>query len=68
LPSCHHYVDFVRTAGLPIKAILDPLPQASQRAAWDDIERQLDRFATADGWTGPNELLLASATRPAADG
>jgi SAM-dependent methyltransferase len=62
LPSCHHYIDFVRTAGLPIMAILAPLPAAAQRAAWADIERQLDRFAGIDGWTGPNELLLASAT------
>jgi len=64
LPSCRHYIDFVRTAGLPIMAILAPLSTAAQRDAWQDIERQLDRFTTADGWVGPNELLLCSATCP----
>lgn len=63
LPSCRHYIDFVRSAGLPIMAILAPLPAAAQRAAWENIEMQLDRFADGTGWTGPNELLLASATR-----
>lgn len=64
LPSCQHYIDFVRTAGLPIMAILAPLPAAAQQAAWDDIAQQLGRFTTANGWEGPNELLLCCATRP----
>ena len=64
LPSAQHYIDFVQTAGLPIMAILAPLPLAAQRAAWQDIESQLQRFSSADGWLGPNELLLCSATRP----
>ena len=62
LRSCRHYIDFVRTAGLPIMALLASLPTAAQQAAWLDIEGQLDQFATADGWQGPNELLLCSAT------
>jgi SAM-dependent methyltransferase len=66
LPSCRHYIDFVRTAGLPIMAILAPLPAAAQRAAWEEMEQQLGRFSHADGWTGPNELLLVSAMRPPA--
>ena len=65
LPSVQHYIDFVRTAGLPIMAILAPLPAAAQHAAWQDIAQQLERFATPQGWEGPNELLLCSATRPA---
>ena len=64
LPSCKHYIDFVQTAGLPIMAILAPLPAAAQAAAWQDIEQQLRRFDTATGWVGPNELLLCTATRP----
>lgn len=64
LPSCQHCIDFVQTAGLPIQALLAPLPAEAQRAARQDIAQQLDRF-TADGaWVGPNELLLCSAMRP----
>ena len=65
LPSCQHYIDFVRTAGLPIMAILAPLSAAAQAEAWQDIAAQLNRFTTPTGWVGPNELLLCSATRPA---
>ena len=64
LPSCQHYIDFVQTAGLPIQALLAPLPAEAQRAAWQDIAQQLDRFTSADAWVGPNELLLCSARRP----
>ena len=64
LPSVRHYIDFVQTAGLPIMAILAPLPAASRAAAWQDIEQQLQRFNTGDEWVGPNQLLLCTATRP----
>jgi ubiquinone/menaquinone biosynthesis C-methylase UbiE len=64
LPSVKHYLGFVQTAGLPIMAILAPLPAAAQAAAWQDIEAQLLRFNSADDWVGPNELLLCTATRP----
>ena len=63
LPSCQHYIDFVRSAGLPIMAILAPLSAAAQAEAWQDIAAQLDCFTTPTGWVGPNELLLCSATR-----
>ena len=65
LPSCQTYIDFVRTAGLPIMAILAPLSAAAQASAWQDMAAQLDRFTTSNGWVGPNELLLCSAMRPA---
>jgi len=67
LPSCQHYIDFVQTAGLPVQALLAPLSDAARQAAWQDIAQQLDRFTTADGWVGPNELLLCAATRPDTD-
>ena len=64
LPSCQHYIDFVRTAGLPIMAILAPLSASAQTEAWHDMAAQLERFTTPTSWVGPNELLLCSATRP----
>ena len=64
LPSCQHCIDLVQTTGLPIQALLAPLPSAAQCAAWQDIAQQLDRFTTAGAWVGPNELLQCSAARP----
>jgi SAM-dependent methyltransferase len=64
LPSCQHYIDFVRTAGLPIMAILAPLSAAAQAEAWRDMAAQLGKFTTSAGWQGPNELLLCAATSP----
>jgi SAM-dependent methyltransferase len=61
-PTSRDYVDFVRTSGTPIMEILAPLPAAAQRAAWDDMAKQLNVFDTPSGWVGPNELLLCAAT------
>jgi ubiquinone/menaquinone biosynthesis C-methylase UbiE len=60
LPSSRHYLDFVRSSGSPIMEILAPLPVDVQNDAWVDMETQLQRFNDADGWCGPNELLLGS--------
>ena len=40
--------------------ILASLSAQAQNEAWTDMEEQLKRFTTADGWCGPNELLLGS--------
>ena len=64
LPSAQHYVDFVRTAGGPVMALLAFLSADAQRDAWLDIAQQLARFNTANGWVGPNTLLLGAGTRP----
>lgn len=63
LPAAADYLAFVRSAGSPILEILRPLPDAAQQRAWQDIEEQLQQFTTADGWVGPNELLLLAASR-----
>jgi ubiquinone/menaquinone biosynthesis C-methylase UbiE len=62
VPSAADYVDFVRTSGSPVMEAMRHLSVAQQAAAWDDIEQQLGRFSTAQGWVGPNELLLCSAS------
>jgi len=67
LPSSAHYVEFVRSAGMPIVQLLAALPDALQRDAWDDMTAQLACFDTPNGWQGPNELLLCAATRPHGD-
>ncbi len=64
LPTSRHYIDFLRSAASPLIEILSRLPAPAQRDAWDDMEAQLNAFTTSDGWVGPNELLLCSATAP----
>ena len=63
LPSVAHYLDFVRSSASPIQQILGRLDAAAAQAAWDEMAVKLARFATADGWVGPNELLLTAARR-----
>ena len=63
VPHCEDYVDFIRSAGSPVIALLKPLPAAAREAAWADIARQLDRFTTPQGWVGPNELLLCAGIK-----
>ena len=66
LPSSRHYLDFIRSSASPIMEILAPLPEHAQIAAWDDMGKQLNAFASQAGWEGPNELLLCSACRQGA--
>ncbi|RQP24427.1 class I SAM-dependent methyltransferase [Piscinibacter terrae] len=63
LPTARHYLDFVRASASPIQQILSRLDVAAQDAAWQDMEARLHAFDTADGWVGPNELLLTAARR-----
>jgi ubiquinone/menaquinone biosynthesis C-methylase UbiE len=62
--SCAEYVAFVQSAGSPVIEVLKPLTAAARAAAWADITQALQRFSTASGWEGPNELLLCSAVNP----
>ncbi len=61
LPSVQHYLDFIRSSGSPIMQLLAPLSVPEQASAWDDMAVQLAQFTVAQGWRGPNELLLCSA-------
>lgn len=65
LPSARDYVTFAREAAAPVRAVLDPLsPEVCERA-WFEMEAELARFASPEGWEGPNTLLLAAGRRPA---
>lgn len=64
LPDAASYIAFVRDSGSPIMQILAPLDLDARRAAWQEMEEALDRFRYAEGWRGPNALLLCAATRP----
>jgi SAM-dependent methyltransferase len=63
LPSVQHYLEFIRSSASPIQQILGRLDAAAKQAAWDEMEMRLGQFNTAQGWVGPNELLLTAARR-----
>ena len=63
LPTPRHYVDFVRASASPIQQILGRLTAEAAESAWTEMEERLGVFMTADGWIGPNELLLTAAQR-----
>ena len=66
LPDVTAYIDFVRTGATPIISLIKPLDAAAQTRVWVDLAALLQVHQTPDGWVGPNELLLASATAPEA--
>ncbi len=63
LPTTSEYMTFVRASAGPILQILAPLGADAKAAAWADIATQLDTYQTADGWVGPNTLLLCVGQR-----
>jgi len=63
LPSVKDYLDFIRNSASPILQILGWLDSSAKETAWAEIESKLSAFNTADGWEGPNELLLTIGRR-----
>lgn len=63
LPTTADYLTFIRESAGPILQILASLDGAARAAAWTDIAQQLDIYQTADGWVGPNALLLTVGQR-----
>lgn len=64
LPDAAAYISFVRSSGSPIMEVLAPLDEKARQAAWKEMEAALQQFQSPYGWSGPNELLLCTATRP----
>ena len=63
LAGCADYIAFVQDAGSPVIATLRALGEPQRRRAWAEIAAALDRFESADGWVGPNELLLCRGVK-----
>ncbi len=63
--SAAHYVDFLRSSASPLMALLQPLAQSEQQAAWSDMTEHLRKFDIPGGWRGPNQLLQCTAVSPA---
>ena len=65
LPSTAEYLRFARESFGALHQMLARLSDAEREEAWSEIERELSRFETADGFEGPCELLVAGGTAPA---
>ncbi len=63
LPSAAECVRFERESFGALHQMLAGVPAAERPGVWSEIEAALGRFETGDGFVGPCELLVASATR-----
>lgn len=63
LPTTADYLSFIKDSAGPILQILAPLDDLARAAAWSDIATQLDVYQTANGWIGPNTLLLTTGQK-----
>ncbi len=63
LPSAADCVRFERESFGALHQMLAGLDEAQREAAWAEIEAKLAQFETDDGFVGPCELLVASATK-----
>jgi protein-L-isoaspartate O-methyltransferase len=66
LSSVDDYLDFLRAAAAPVRAILSRLSPTTQEAAWQEIREQLSAYQTDQEWVGPNTLLLTVGRKGAA--
>src|SRR4051812_19559393 len=64
LPSTAEFVRFARESFGALHQMLAELSEAEREEAWSEIERELSRYETPDGFQGPCELIAAAATAP----
>jgi SAM-dependent methyltransferase len=62
LSSAAECVRFERDSFGALHQMLAGVPESDRSAVWDQIEHALRQFETDDGFIGPCELLVASAT------
>lgn len=63
LPSAAECVRFERESFGALHQMLSSLPAAERPSVWREIEDELKRFETSDGFVGPCELLVVAASR-----
>ena len=63
LPAAADCVRFERDSFGALHQMLAALPESERDSVWDEIETALTQFETADGFVGPCELHVVSATK-----
>lgn len=61
--SAAECVRFERESFGALHQMLAGLDEAGREAAWEEIESELARFESSDGFEGPCEVLVATATK-----
>lgn len=65
LSSAAECARFERESFGALHQMLAGLDESGRQAAWTEVEEALREYETADGFSGPCELLVAAGTRPA---
>lgn len=63
MASAADYVRFARDSFGALHQMLSGLPGTEREEAWAEIEHEMARFETPDGFDGPCELLVGSGTK-----
>jgi SAM-dependent methyltransferase len=63
MASAAECVRFERESFGALHQMLGGLPEAERQAAWDEIEQELRQFESADGFSGPGELIVGMGVK-----
>jgi ubiquinone/menaquinone biosynthesis C-methylase UbiE len=64
LPSASECVRFERESFGALHQMLSSLPDDEKALVWEEIEKELQKFESENGFTGPCEMLVAVGERP----
>lgn len=64
LPSAKDCVRFEKESFGALHQMLSSLPDAEKESVWQEIERELQQFESATGFTGPCEMVVAVGEKP----
>lgn len=64
LPSAKECVQFEKESFGALHQMLSGLSESDKESVWEEIERELQQFETADGFIGPCEMVVAVGEKP----
>lgn len=64
LPSAKECVRFEKESFGALHQMLNSLPDSEKESVWEEIERELQKFESGDGFTGPCEMVVAVGEKP----
>jgi len=64
LPSAKECVRFERESFGALHQMMSSLSESEKQSVWEEIERELEKFQTREGFAGPCELVVAVGVKP----
>lgn len=64
LSSAKECVQFEKESFGALHQMLSSLPDAEKESVWDEIEKELQKFETQNGFVGPCEMVVAVGEKP----